>query len=151
MPLLCLQAVFKLQYTSVCHSLVSPGDTCLRHYSPGTVPVTGVDVCCDVAASVLMGISGSKDLSCLIVPQCLRPRACNCEAIRYYSDFISLTCGFPSENRSFGLQLLSYLQSSSRNWLCHNLSFSLSPCVFYLFVLFNRFFCTKSPKKFSRL
>ena len=77
--------------------------------------MTQVNVCGDVAASVLMGISGSKDLSCLIVPQCLRPQACNSEAILYYFDFLTLTCGFPSENKSFGPNSASLSQSCSWN------------------------------------
>lgn len=78
----------------------SPADTCRRHYSPGTVPVTQVNVCCNTAAAVLTGISGSKDIIRFIVPQCLRPQASNCEAILYYCDFLTLIRGFPSINRS---------------------------------------------------
>lgn len=136
------RAAFQVWHTSVGHSLASKPHLLTPVCSPGSLPVSQANVCCGVAASALMEISGSKDLSCLIVPQCLRPQASNCEAILYYPDFLTLTCGFPSENRSLVSILLPYLQSCSRNWLCHNLSLSLSPCVFF-FLFF--FCCTKSP------
>lgn len=104
-------AVFKIYCSSVDHSLASfkasPAVTRRRHYSPGTVAVAQVNVCCDVAAAVLAGINGSKHIIRFIVPQCLHPQARNCEAILYYCDFLTPTCGFPSENRSAGLQSTS--------------------------------------------
>lgn len=77
-------------------------------------------------------MDGWMDLSCLIVPQCLRPQAYICEAILYYSDFLTLKWKNPFRKQVFWSPFCFPISS-----LAPGIGFftiCLCPCVFFRFV-----------------